>query len=111
MLDVLQEPYIQTARAMGVPERSVVYRHALGNAILPAITVMGLQLGTLMGGAVIVEWVFAWPGIGWLLIFAITSRDYAVVQGAVLLIITIFVLVNTAVDVLYTYLDPRIRLR
>jgi peptide/nickel transport system permease protein len=109
MLDVLEEPYIRTARAMGVPERRVVYRHALRNAILPAITVIGLQFGTLMGGAIVIEWVFAWPGIGQLLVNSITGRDYAVVQGTILLTILLFAVANAIVDVTYISIDPRLR--
>jgi peptide/nickel transport system permease protein len=108
MLDVLQEPYIQTGRALGLSENAVIYRHALRNAIPAAITVIGLQLGTLLGGAVMIEWVFGWPGLGQLLISAITARDYAVVQGAILLTIALFVFANVLVDVVHAWLDPRI---
>ena len=108
MLDVLQEPYIQTGRALGLSENAVIYRHALRNAIPAAITVIGLQLGTLLGGAVMIEWVFGWPGLGQLLISAITARDYAVVQGAILLTIALFVFANVLVDVMHAWLDPRI---
>lgn len=111
MLDVLEEPYIRNARALGLPERTIVYRNALKNAILPTITVLGLQFGTLMGGAIIIEWVFAWPGIGQLLINSITGRDYSVVQGTVIVTITMFVVANAVVDVLYIVLDPRQRAR
>jgi peptide/nickel transport system permease protein len=108
MLDVLQEPYIQTGRALGLSENTVVYRHGLRNAIPAAITVIGLQLGTLLGGAVMVEWVFGWPGLGQLLISSITARDYAVVQGAILLTVFLFVFANALVDVMHAWLDPRI---
>src|SRR5262249_36960119 len=101
MLDVLGGPYIRTAPSVGVTERKVIYQHALKNAILPAITVIGLQFGTLMGGAIVIEWVFAWPGIGQLLINSITGRDYAVVQGAILLTILMFAIANAVVDVTY----------
>jgi peptide/nickel transport system permease protein len=109
MLDVLRADYIRTARSKGVSERTVIYRHGLRNALIPIITVIGLQFGTLMGGAVLTETVFAWPGIGRLLVDAIGYRDYPVIQGTVLVITLGFVLVNLLVDVLYAYLDPRIR--
>lgn len=108
MMDVLGQDYIRTARAKGQHERNVIYRHALRNALLPIVTIIGLQFGTLMGGAVITETVFAYPGIGRLLIEAIGFRDYPVIQGAVLIIAIGFVLTNLLVDVLYAYLDPRI---
>ena len=109
MLEVLQQDYIRTARAKGQQERLVIYRHGLRNALLPIVTVLGLQFGTLLGGAVLTETVFAWPGIGRLLVDAIAFRDYPIVQGAVLVIATGFVLTNLFVDILYAYLDPRIR--
>lgn len=110
LLDVLGEPYVQTARAKGLPERRVVYGHAVRNMLIPVVTVIGLQAGALLGGAVVTEIVFAWPGVGRLLIDAISSRDYAIVQAAVGLIALAFVALNLVVDVLYAYLDPRIRL-
>jgi ABC-type dipeptide/oligopeptide/nickel transport system permease component len=100
---------VRTARAKGLPERSVVYRHALRNALIPVVTILGLQLGTLLSGAVLTETVFAWPGIGRLLVEAVLARDYPVVQGTILLIATTFVVLNVAVDILYAFLDPRIR--
>lgn len=109
MLEVLRSDYIRTARAKGVPEFSVVYNHGLRNALIPIVTVIGLQFGTLLGGAVLTETVFAWPGIGRLLVDSIGYRDYPVIQGTVLVITVGFVLVNILVDVLYAYLDPRIR--
>ncbi len=109
MLEVLRQDYIRTARAKGQVERLVIYRHALRNALLPIVTIVGLQFGTLMGGAVLTETVFAWPGIGRLLVDAIGFRDYPVIQAAVLVIALGFVLTNLVVDILYAYLDPRIR--
>lgn len=109
MLEVLQQDYIRTARAKGQRERLVIYRHALRNALLPIITIIGLQFGTLLGGAVLTETVFAWPGVGRLLVDAITHRDYPVIQGTVLVIALGFVLTNLLVDILYAYLDPRIQ--
>jgi peptide/nickel transport system permease protein len=109
MLDVLSEDYVRTARSKGLQEQSVLVRHALRNALIPLITVMGLQLGSLLGGTVIVEQVFAWPGVGRLAINAISSRDYPVIQAVVFIVSVVFVLVNLAVDLLYGVLDPRIR--
>jgi ABC-type dipeptide/oligopeptide/nickel transport system permease component len=109
MLEVLRTDYIRTARAKGLAEWKVIYKHALRNALVPIVTIIGLQFGTLLGGAVLTETVFAWPGIGRLLIDAISFRDYPVIQGTVLFIAVGFVLVNLLVDVMYAYLDPRIR--
>ena len=109
LLEVLHEDFIRTARAKGLNERGVLWRHALPNALLPVITVIGLQLGTLLAGAVITETVFSWPGVGLLTIEAIQSRDYPLVQACVLLIAGSYVLVNMLTDVLYTVIDPRIR--
>jgi peptide/nickel transport system permease protein len=111
LLDVLADDYIRTARAKGLTARAVMVRHALLNMLIPVITVIGLQLGTLLGGAVIVESVFAWPGVGRLLVDAIGNRDYPLVQAAILVITASFVLINLVVDLSYGYLDPRIRLR
>ena len=108
MLDVLRQDYVRTARAKGLPERRVLLRHAFRNALIPVVTLFGLQLGVLLGGAVITETVFAWPGLGMLTVTAIQQRDYPVVQAAVLLSAVIVVTVNWAVDVLYRALDPRI---
>lgn len=109
MLEVIRLDYIRTARAKGLAEKVVILRHALKNALIPVVTVIGLQTGTLLGGAVLTEIVFAWPGIGRLLVEAILSRDYPVVQGVVLLVATMFIFVNLIVDIIYSYLDPRIR--
>jgi ABC-type dipeptide/oligopeptide/nickel transport system permease component len=111
MLEVLSQDYIRTARAKGVSEPPVVWKHALRNASIPIVTIVGIELGTLLGGSVITETIFAWPGVGRLSVQAIFNRDYPMVQAAVFLLATTFVLVNLLVDVLYTYLDPRIRLR
>jgi ABC-type dipeptide/oligopeptide/nickel transport system permease component len=109
MLEVLHHDYVRTARAKGLPGAKVVYRHALRNALIPIVTVIGLQMGYLLGGAVLTETVFAWPGIGALMVKAIFSRDFPMVQGAVLAVALVFALVNLAVDLLYGVLDPRIR--
>jgi peptide/nickel transport system permease protein len=109
MLDVLGADYVRTARAKGVAEQRVVWRHALRNALLPTITVLGLQFGAFIGGAVVTEGVFNYPGLGTLVLSSVVSRDYTVLQGAVLLIVAAFTLVNLAVDLLYAALDPRIQ--
>ncbi len=109
LLEVLNEDYIRTARAKGLRESAVVIHHALRNASLPIITILGLQLGTLLGGAVITEIIFAWPGIGQMTIESIQRRDYPVVQACILLISLSYVLVNTFTDILYGWLDPRVR--
>jgi peptide/nickel transport system permease protein len=111
MLEVLNQDYIRTARAKGVGDPPVVWKHALKNAAIPIVTIVGLELGTLLGGSVITETIFAWPGVGRLSVQAIYNRDYPVVQAAVFLLASTFVLVNLVVDVVYTYLDPRIRFR
>ncbi|TPW11059.1 MAG: peptide/nickel transport system permease protein, partial [Halothiobacillaceae bacterium] len=110
LLEVLHEDYIRTARAKGLTETAVIFRHALRNALLPVITLLGLQLGTLLGGAVITEMVFSWPGLGQLTIESIHRRDYPVLQASILLISISYVLVNTLTDIVYGWLDPRIRL-
>jgi len=109
MLDVLGQDFVRTARAKGVRESFVVVRHALRNALIPTVTVVGVQAGYLLGGAVLTETVFAWPGVGTLMVQGILARDFPLVQGCVLVIALGFVLVNLAVDVLYAVLDPRIR--
>lgn len=109
MLEVLSQDYIRTARAKGVRERWVIYRHALRNALAPVLTVIGIQTGHLLGGAVIVEQIFGLPGLGWFLLNGIYQRDYPAVQAGVLILAGIFVLVNLVVDVLYAYIDPRIQ--
>lgn len=111
MLEVLRQDYVRTARAKGLSERSVVYKHALKNAMIPVVTVVGLQFGYLLGGAVLTETVFVWPGLGWYIANAVFHRDFPVVQAGILLVVTSFVLVNLVVDVVYSYLDPRIALR
>ena len=108
MLEVLNEDYIRTARAKGLPESPVLMRHALRNALIPFITVAGLQIGFLLGGAVIVEVVFSWPGVGRLVVDSINNRDYPVVQAAVTILAGILILANLLVDLLYAVLDPRI---
>jgi ABC-type dipeptide/oligopeptide/nickel transport system permease component len=110
MLEVLSQDYIRTARAKGVSDPPIVWKHALKNAAIPIVTIVGIELGTLLGGSVITETIFAWPGVGRLSVQAIYNRDYPVVQAAVFLLATTFVVVNVLVDVAYTYLDPRIRL-
>ncbi len=109
MLEILGQEYIRTARAKGVPPWSVILRHALKNAAIPIVTVIGLEMGTLLGGAIITETIFAWPGVGRLTVQAIYNRDFPVVQAAVFTLACIFVLINFVVDILYTYLDPRVR--
>ena len=109
VLEVLGEDYVRTARAKGLSPSAVLWRHALRNAWLPVLTLVGLQLGGLLGGAVITETVFAWPGLGSLLVEAIQGRDYPVVQGCVLLVSLAYILVNTGTDLAYVWLDPRIR--
>lgn len=110
LLETLNEDYIRTARAKGLSERLVVWRHAMRNALLPVTTLLGLQLGVLLGGAVITEVVFSWPGLGQLTIESIQRRDYPVVQACVLLISLTYVVVNTLTDLVYGWLDPRVRL-
>jgi ABC-type dipeptide/oligopeptide/nickel transport system permease component len=108
-LDVLSQDFVRTARAKGLRERLVISRHVMRNALLPVITVIGLQLGHALGGAVVIETVFAWPGIGRLVIDAIFQRDFPIVQGGLLVIGLAFVLMNLLVDLTYAYIDPRIR--
>jgi peptide/nickel transport system permease protein len=110
LLDVLGQDYVRTARAKGLAETVVVARHAFKNAAIPIVTIVGLDIGTLLGGAVITETVFAWPGVGRLAIEAIAVRDFPVVQADVFFIALAFVVINLGVDVLYTWLDPRVRL-
>jgi peptide/nickel transport system permease protein len=109
MLEVLKQEYIVAARAKGLDERTILIRHALKNALLPVLTFAGMQLGYLLGGTVIVETIFSWPGLGKLLVDSIFARDFALVQGCVLFIAILFSLSNLAVDILYAVLDPRIR--
>ena len=109
LLEVLSQDYIRTARAKGLAERVVILKHALRNALIPVVTVAGLEFGSLLAGAVITETIFAWPGLGQLLVGSILARDYPMVQGAVLLVATTFILVNLLVDLLYAWIDPRVR--
>lgn len=111
MLDVLSQDYVRTARAKGLREQAVLRRHVFKNGLIPIVTVIGLQVGTLFGGAVVTETVFAWPGVGRLAIQSIYARDFPVTQVSVLLLALIFVLINLLVDISYTWIDPRIRLR
>ncbi len=109
MLEVIRQDYIRTARAKGLNEFLVIMRHALKNALIPVVTIVFLRFGALLGGAVLTETVFAWPGIGWLMIDAIWARDYPVVQGCILMVAISFVLINLFTDLLYAFIDPRIR--
>jgi glutathione transport system permease protein len=111
LVEVLNQDYVRTARAKGVKESIVVGRHAVRNALIPVVTVVGLQMGYLLGGAVVTETVFAWPGIGRLIVQSIAGRDFPVVQASVLLLALTFVLINLLTDVLYRVLDPRIKLK
>ena len=108
VLEILRQDFIRTIRAKGARERVVIFNHALRNAMIPILTIIGMQVGTLLGGAVIIEQIFSLPGLGQLVLTAITQRDFTVVQGSVLFIAFVFVLINLLVDVLYSYLDPRI---
>ncbi|MEX2320905.1 MAG: ABC transporter permease subunit, partial [Saccharospirillum sp.] len=109
MLEVLGEDYIRTARAKGLSKQRIIVKHALRNALIPVITVMGLQVGLLLSGAILTETIFAWPGIGKWLVESIGRRDYPVVQGGLLLIATIIILVNLLVDLMYGVVNPRVR--
>lgn len=111
LLDVLNQDYIRTARSKGLPEKRVLYNHAIRNSLIPTVTILGIIVGNLLAGIVIIEWVFAWPGIGTLLVDSIGKRDYAVVQAIVLLITFGILFVNLFVDMTYAALDPRIRYR
>jgi len=110
MLDVLSDDYVRSARSKGVPARDVIWRHAVPNALIPVVTLSGLEFGYLLGGTVIVEQVFALPGLGRLILNAITQRDYALIEGAVLFIAANFIVLNLVIDLAYTALDPRVRL-
>jgi peptide/nickel transport system permease protein len=110
MLDVLNREYVRTARAQGHSEKKVVFRYALKNALIPVVTVVGLRLAALLGGTIVIEQIFSWPGVGLLLLQAIYARDYPLVQGAVLIIAVGFVLINLLVDIAYQLIDPRIRM-
>jgi ABC-type dipeptide/oligopeptide/nickel transport system permease component len=108
MLEVIRQDYIRTAQAKGLAAQRILTRHALKNALLPILTVVGMQFGFLLGGAVLTETIFAWPGLGFTLFNAISFRDYPLVLGSILVVATAFVLLNLAVDILYAYVDPRI---
>jgi len=111
MLDTLSADYVRTARAKGLGETTVLRRHALRNALIPVVTVLGIQFGRLLGGAVVTEAVFAYPGIGFLVVSSIQNRDYPVVQGTLMLVVVIFLLSSMVVDLSYAYLDPRVTLQ
>jgi peptide/nickel transport system permease protein len=108
MLEVLRQDFIRTERAKGLSERMVIYKHAVRNAMIPVITVIGLNFGLLLAGAILTETVFSWPGIGRYVINAVNMRDYPVVQGCVLFFALMFVIVNLITDIVYVYIDPRI---
>jgi peptide/nickel transport system permease protein len=110
LLDILPQDYIRTARAKGLPERLVLYRHAIWNTAIPFLTVTGLSVGFMLSGAIVIETVFSWPGLGRLIVQAIPGRDFPVIQAGVFIFALIFVLVNLAVDLLYAVVDPRVRL-
>ena len=110
MLEIMNQDYIRTARAKGLRDQRVIFGHALKNAAIPLVTVIGLDMGTLLGGAVVTEQIFAWPGVGLEVIMAINGRDFPVVQAAVFVVATSFVVINLLVDLAYTWLDPRVRL-
>lgn len=109
MLEVVRQDYVRTARAKGLSERPVVLDHALKNALIPVVTVIGLQFGSLLGGAMLTETIFSWPGVGYYTADAILKTDYPVVQGAVIMLAVVFVLVNLIVDIIYAFIDPRIK--
>ena len=109
MLDVIAQDYVRTARAKGASERRVIGWHAFRNTLVPLVTVLGLEVGYLLAGAVYVETVFSWPGIGFMMVNAILTRDFPLVQGGVLLIATTYVVINLATDLLYMCVDPRVR--
>lgn len=109
LLEILNKDYIRTARAKGLGEKVIIFKHGLRNALLPVVTIIGLQFGFLLGGAVITETVFAWPGVGRLIVNAILQRDFPIIQGGVLMMAIIFTLVNLLVDISYAFLNPRIR--
>ncbi len=111
MVSALSEDYVRTARAKGLPERAVLFRHALRNTLIPVVTILGLQIPRLVGGAAVTESVFAWPGMGRLAVDAAFQRDYPLIMGVTMLVSTVVILSNLVVDLLYTYLDPRVRLR
>jgi peptide/nickel transport system permease protein len=110
LLEVLFDDFVRTARAKGLNNTSVVYRHALRNALLPVVTILGVQFASLLGGAIIIESVFSWPGVGGLMLDGISNRDYGVVQAGLLLFVILFIVINLLVDLTYAFIDPRIRL-
>jgi ABC-type dipeptide/oligopeptide/nickel transport system permease component len=109
LIEAMRQDYVTVARSKGLSERAVLLGHVIRNGLLGLITFVGLQFGTLISGAVIIEWVFGWPGMGWLTVGAVFNRDYTVVQGAVVVAATLFVLINILIDVLYASIDPRVR--
>ena len=109
MLEVLNQDYVRTARAKGLRDRVVLMRHALRNALIPIVTVIGINIGILLGGSAVIETVFVLPGVGQLVVRSLYNRDLPVIQGLILYVAVVYVLVNLLVDVLYTYLDPRLR--
>ena len=109
VLEEISKDYVTTARAKGVPERRVIFRHVLKNALVPIVTITGLQLGVLLSGAVLTETVFSWPGLGTYLVHAATQRNYPVITGCMMLFVVVFVVVNLVVDILYHWIDPRLR--
>ena len=111
MIEELSSDYVRTARAKGLPARAVLFRHAFRNALIPIVTILGLQFGTLLAGAIVTESIFSWPGIGRLTVQAISSRDYPLLQGCILLIAVSYVFVNLLTDLLYAVVDPRVRLQ
>jgi peptide/nickel transport system permease protein len=110
LLEVFFDDFVRTARAKGLNEQQVVYKHALRNAMLPVITILGVQFASLLGGTIIIESVFSWPGVGGMMLDGIANRDYAVVQGGLLLLVLLFIVINLLVDLTYAFIDPRIRL-
>jgi peptide/nickel transport system permease protein len=110
MLEELSSDYVRTARAKGLPMSAVLFRHAFRNALIPIITILGLQFGTLLAGTIVTETIFSWPGIGRLTVQAISARDYPLLQGCILVIAVSYVLVNLFTDILYAVIDPRVRL-
>jgi ABC-type dipeptide/oligopeptide/nickel transport system permease component len=109
MLEEIHQDYVRTAKAKGLSERVVIVRHALRNGLIPVITILGLQMGVLLAGAIITESIFSWPGLGLLTIQAINARDYPLVQGCILTIAITYILINLVTDLLYSVVDPRIR--
>jgi peptide/nickel transport system permease protein len=109
MLEILRQDFIRTERAKGLSERKVIYKHAIRNAMVPVVTVIGLNFGLLLSGAILTETVFSWPGVGRLVVDSVYARDYPLVIGCILVFALVFVIVNLITDLLYTYIDPRIR--